>query len=448
MTIRLRNVLALGAGLASMVFVFPVFSALPANADSRIRIVRLSDVEGPVGIERAPGEGLERAFLNLPIVEGTRLKTGKAGRAEIEFEDSSTIRLGPNSELSFTRLALGDDGNKLNTAQLLSGTAYASFHQKKGDQFRLDFAQESVAVSSSAHFRLVLDDASHATMAVFKGAVNASGPSGNFDVAEKHSATIDLAATASTQKSAFVIAKNFEQDPLDSWDRQQNDYHERYANAGASNWASSLSSPYGYGVSDMNYYGNFMTVPGYGFAWQPFFVDASWNPFMDGAWAWYPGAGYTWVSGYPWGWMPYYYGNWAFAPGYGWIWQPGNWSSWSGLPRVVNTSAAVIPKVPVNGHQTVLVGKGLTAIPAMASGKLTIKPGSAGFGVPRGSVNHLNHIAKSIERDPHPVVVSMRPPAENSGFAPALSGGSLAASPRSSRPAMPPSTSGHSGPHK
>jgi FecR protein len=442
---RFGKMLGVAALLAS------TFLVVSAAAESKVRIVRLSDVEGAVQIERASGEGLERAFLNLPVVEGSRLKTGNSGRAEVEFEDSSTLRIGPNSELSFTHLALGDDGQKLNTVQLISGTAYANFHEKKGDQFQLDFAQESIAVPSSAHFRAVLDGSNQATLAVFKGAVSASGPSGKFEVPEKHSATIDLATTDSADKKAFVVAKSYEQYPLDGWDRQQNDYHERYASAAG----SSFSSPYGYGVSDLNYYGNFTMIPGYGYGWQPFLVDASWSPFMDGAWAWYPGAGYMWVSGYPWGWMPFYYGNWAMVPGYGWMWQPGNWNTWSGVPRVVNPSTTLrFPTPPVSGHQTVLVGKGLTANPGIASGKLTLTPGSAGFGVPRGSVHNLNHVAKTMEHNPRPVVVSMQPSAmqppgqaSNGGFGSgsSLRGGSSTTS-RASAPshtAAPPAA-----PHK
>ena len=46
--------------------------------------------------------------------------------------------------------------------------------------------------------------------------------------------------------------------------------------------------------------------------WQPYLVGAGWDPFMNGAWMWYPGAGYTWVSAYPWGWTPYRYGSWTY----------------------------------------------------------------------------------------------------------------------------------------
>ena len=398
----------LGKMLATWAVLAAAFLVVSASAESKARIVRLSEVQGTVRIDRAAGDGFDKAFINLPVIEGSRLKTGKDGRAEVEFEDGGTLRLAPDSEVDFTRLALGDDGQKLSTAQLVFGTVYADFHpkrarEKNGDQFLLNFAPESVTMAEAAHFRVELDGAGKATVAVFKGKLSATGPSGQFEVAEKHSATIDLKNDDSAKKGTFVIAKNYEDDPSDAWDRQQTDYHDRYASA-----ASGISSPYGYGMTDLNYYGNFMTVPGYGNVWQPYFMGANWSPFQDGGWAFYPGAGYMWVSGYPWGWMPYNYGNWAFAPGYGYVWQPGNWNSWNALPLVVNAPARmIVPTAPASGHQTVMVGLGLAANPAgEAPRRLTINPGSAGFGVPRGSIDHLDRLAKTMNRTSRPVVAS------------------------------------------
>jgi len=399
---KLGKMLAVLAVLAAAVLV------VSASAESKARIVRLSEVQGTVQLDRAAGEGFDKAFINLPVIEGSRLKTGKDGRAEVEFEDGSALRLVPDSEVDFTRLALGEEGQKLNTVQLVSGTVYANLYPKKGgDQFQLNFARESVTVPEATHFRVELADTA-ATIAVFKGKLSATSPSGQFEVAERHSATVDLSAPA--QKDTFVIAKNYEAEPSDAWDRQQNDYHDRYASAGG----SSINSPYGYGMSDLNYYGNFMTVPGYGNVWQPYFIDAAWSPFQDGGWVFYPGFGYMWVSGYPWGWMPYSYGNWAFAPGFGWVWQPGYWNSWYGIPQVVNPPVRTkVPTAPASGHQTVMVGLGLAADPGVGVGaprRLTINPGSAGFGVPRGSVCNLNHVAKTMQRTSSPVVVATTPP--------------------------------------
>ena len=43
--------------------------------------------------------------------------------------------------------------------------------------------------------------------------------------------------------------------------------------------------------------------------WQPYFVGSGWSPYANGVWAMYPGAGYSWVSPYPWGWLPYHSGT-------------------------------------------------------------------------------------------------------------------------------------------
>ena len=412
---RLGKPLAIWAVLAGALLV------ISASAESKARIVRLSEVQGTVQLDRTAGDGFDKAFVNLPVIEGSRLRTGKNGRAEIEFEDGSALRLAPESEVDFTHLALGDDGQKLSAVHLVSGTVYADIHlktngkAKTGDQFQLNFAHESVTVADAAHFRLEFGDSSKATLAVFKGKVSATSPSGQFDVAEKRSATIRLAkddvpnndvasGESAKAKDAVTIAKNYENDPSDAWDRQQTEYHDRYASTAN----SGISSPYAYGMSDLNYYGNFMNVPGYGNVWQPYFIGANWSPFQDGGWSFYPGAGYMWVSGYPWGWMPYNYGNWAFAPGYGYVWQPGNWNTWNALPLVANAPARmIVPMAPATGHQTVMVGLGLAVNPAAgAPSHVTINPDSAGFGLPRGSVNHLDRLAKTVQRTSRPVIAS------------------------------------------
>ncbi len=132
---------------------------------------------------------------------------------------------------------------------------------------------------------------------------------------------------------------------------------------------------------------------------------------MNGAWAWYPGVGYMWVSGYPWGWMPYYYGNWAYAGGYGWFWQPGYWNTWAPVPTVVNPPVRTpVPKPPIRGTGIVMVGQGLTANPAKTPSRLAIRQGSAGFGVPRGAVRNFDRVARQASNSPRPIQVRTHSP--------------------------------------
>src|SRR5579863_1811193 len=129
-----------------------IFS-LPALAASQARIVRLSDVQGSVQIDKNTGLGFENAFLNLPITQGTQLRTGDRGRAEIEFEDGSSMRLAPNTSIEFSTLGLSDSGNRISQVNLTEGMAYVNWLGKSGDQFGLNFSQEKLTLDHAAHFR-------------------------------------------------------------------------------------------------------------------------------------------------------------------------------------------------------------------------------------------------------------------------------------------------------
>src|SRR3954469_16163848 len=89
---------------------FFLFSSL-AFGDSFARIVRLSYIEGDVQMDRNDDRGYGRAFLNSPVIEGSRVSTGSDGRAEIEFEDGSTVRLLADTTVDFRELRLrGNSG--------------------------------------------------------------------------------------------------------------------------------------------------------------------------------------------------------------------------------------------------------------------------------------------------------------------------------------------------
>lgn len=361
-------------------------------ADSQARIVRLSQVDGDVQIDRNTGQGYERAFLNLPITQGTKLRTGADARAEIEFEDGTTLRLTPGTMVEFPQLSRRESGGRSSNLELQSGTAYLNFKGDKQEEFSLGLGPERVTFTKAAHLRVVREDAS-ATVAVFKGEVDVMGSTGSVNVEKKHSATFDLAGTA-----PYTLANSLDPDPYDDWDKQQDKYQQQYS-------ASNTFSPYAYGASDLNYYGSFYNIPGYGMMWQPYLVGAGWDPFMNGAWSWYPGAGYTWVSAYPWGWTPYRYGSWTYLSSFGWFWQPGStWAGWNTGPQIANAPASFsVPRPPATPGQTLAVNRGTALAPVrvmqgVSNQMSQIRGGSAGLGVPRGSVRNLGKVSQQVDR--------------------------------------------------
>jgi hypothetical protein len=358
--------------------------ALPALAESQARIVRLSDVQGSVQIDKNTGLGFEHAFVNLPITQGVQLRTGNNGRAEIEFEDGSSMRLAPDSVVEFSRLGLSDAGKRISQVNLIQGMAYVNWLGK--DDLAMNFSHQKLTLEHAAHLRVDASD-QLGNLAVFKGDVDVEGPAGKLTVEKNKSATFNAA-----DEDKYTVAKKIPEEPLDSWDKEAISYHDQYAK-------NRVSSPYGYGLSDLNYYGAFSNVPGYGMMWQPYFTGIGWDPFMDGAWGFYPGYGYMFASAYPWGWMPYRYGNWMFLPGMGWMWQPGSFNTWVGVPRYTATNlthmTSLVP--PTSGARTVIVGRA-GAMSTMQTPRMTLNAGSAGMGIARGSLENLNHLNHQVTK--------------------------------------------------
>ena len=363
----------------------------PVSANSKVRIVRLSEVKGQVQLDRLTGKGFEGAMANLPVIEGSKLKT-EDGVAEVEFEDNSTVRLAQNSVVEFPRLELLPSGAKASTISVLQGTVYVSLVNTKGNEFSVKFgSNDTMNLPPDTHVRLQLTS-TEAMVAVMHGDALIEQPSGSTTVGKNKTATFNL-----TAQSQPEIAKSIVEQPLDKWDGDAVQYHKSFANA-----TTYGGSPYSYGINDMNYYGSFTSGCGASM-WRPYFTNASWDPYGSGAWAYYPSAGYSWVSPYPWGWTPYHYGSWSFCQGVGWGWLPGG--TWMGLANnsfansTVGNSGTIRPRPPVHAPlnaETSLVPVNLKSVPTSglsAHDTFVFRNNSAGLGVPRASLGKLNSFA-------------------------------------------------------
>jgi hypothetical protein len=373
--------------------------------DSHVRIVRLSDVKGNLALDRKTGFGFEQTMQNMPIVEGEKLKT-EDGYAEVEFEDNTTMRLAPKSQVDFSLLALRSSGAKASTMNVVKGTVYVNTENTKGNEFLLVVGETKMTVTPSTHLRLEVNE-TRTVVSVFNGSVAVQRGGETTTVSKKESLTLDA--------DQMTVAKKVAGEPYDAWDKESIDYHQRYAAANA--FAGGGNA---YGLSDLNYYGSFINAGGSSF-WQPYFVGAGWSPYSNGLWALYPGAGYSFVSPYPWGWLPYHSGTWSFFQGYGWGWQPGG--TWNGLNNVgMGGGTIATGAVPANGLGNTVHSPLRSATPPQApavagatrqslvlanekplvvsrpdqAGNFVFQKDSAGLGVPRGSLGNLNHVANDV----------------------------------------------------
>jgi len=380
-------------------------AAAPSGGVSKVRIVRLSEVKGQVQLDRNNGRGYEAGITNLPIVENSRLKTGE-GIAEIEFEDNSSLRVAPNSAVEFPRLDRLATGGTASTVHLVEGMAYISLVKSNNNQFNLMFGDQNLALPAPSHIRLQLNG-TEARLAVLDGNLRVADASGSIlDIPKKKTVTFDL-----LQHQQPTVAKDVLPEPYDSWDHNAVDYHARVANFSGFN-----GSPYSYGTNDMMYYGSFADGCGMGMMWRPYFASAGWDPYANGSWAWYQGAGYSWVSPYPWGWMPYHSGSWAMCPGVGWGWLPGgNWNGLNNYAMVPQSGGGggstgrpinpirhpgpVLPKAPGANGPTLLAVNGQPIVKSgmTSSNSFEFRKDSAGLGVPRDAFGNLQKYSQHVE---------------------------------------------------
>src|SRR5512146_753271 len=169
-----------------------------ALADSQVRIVRLSFTDGSVQIDRNTGS-FEKAIINMPIIAGTRLVTEQNGRAEVELEEGSTLRLGPDADVYFSELALAEDGGKINAVEVKQGTVYFDIAHKKNDDFRVLFAGDRITIDRSVRFRLTVAQ-DRVEVAALKGDLKVEGAE---EVAVKSGHTLSI----DPESGKFAVAK-------------------------------------------------------------------------------------------------------------------------------------------------------------------------------------------------------------------------------------------------
>ncbi len=311
--------------------------------DSHARIVRVSYVDGEVRLDS--GHGYENVTVNVPVMEHNWLQTRSDGWAEVQLEDGSLIRLAPDTQVAFTELARLSSGGVVTTIDLDQGEAEFKIAKHDDSEFQVTVKNKTIVLAHSGTFRITSTNNDPLEVAVFKGEVDVRDPESGGEVAVKKNETfvVDAADIA-----RYALDKGTEADELDQWSKQRDDYLSSYA--ANRNYAQ---SPYQYGVNDLNYYGQYYDVAGYGNVWQPNGVGQGWDPFLNGYWGFSPGFGSYWVSSYPWGWMPYRYGQWVFINGRGWFWAPGGWHSWHTLPRWANAPPGFRPPIPPVDRQVV-----------------------------------------------------------------------------------------------
>ena len=274
------------------------------------RLLRASLIEGDVTYLRSDLDKWVDLNINTPILEGDKIWAGRNGRAEIEFEDGSTVRLAQNSVIEFSRLGPYDATRQVEI-QLNKGLATFAVTSVAG-AFSVATPLFSARVARSADFRVEVDSEGSGRVVVFEGRAEIGSQAGNLFLDKGETVSF-----FSSDPSRYYLGTNYEADDWDRWNSERDDLLARAR--------SNPHLPYdsGWNTAELDQYGSWYSVPTFGVIWRPH-CDASWVPFRTGRWNWYNPFGWTWISYEPWGWLPYHYGRWAYVTNHGWCWVPGS----------------------------------------------------------------------------------------------------------------------------
>jgi hypothetical protein len=271
------------------------------------RFARLGEFQGPVEVQLTAADPWIPAERNLPLMELAWVRTGAGARVEIEMDDGSAWRLGPDSlgEISdYTRLSTGQ---RITLLSLDHGTAYYTGQPASKDVTMLVMPGAQMTVLQGSRIRQIAQSGG-SEAAVLEGLVRLSSPSAEMDIREGTTAHVDPANAARFSLNPAVAAA-----PLDRWSEDRDKVQSSPASAAYVNAA--------YGLADLDSAGKWVPSDSLGTVWKPAVADG-WAPYRKGRWRYFDSVGYTWVSDDSWGWLPYHNGRWAREENLGWVWQP------------------------------------------------------------------------------------------------------------------------------
>lgn len=296
---------------------------------------RVEQVEGSVGVASALNEEdaaeleWEEADRNTPLVAGDRVYAREGSRASVAFTGRNYARLDSGSALDV--LSLTDERTQL---ALRDGSALFDIGELVDDGlFEVATPNGAIDFNEPGLYQVGIGDDGNTWITVLSGLAQVVGLAGSGEISKGEMMT--LAGQTAAQVLLSKLAPDYAGEVVDDYYdyRYPDTYDGRYRD-----YDTYLDDPYYYdpyrssvsydnwsydvpGIYDLDHYGDWREVDGYGHCWTPR-VDAGWTPYRNGYWDANNLYGPTWVSNEPWGWAPYHYGRWAYVNNSQWVWVP------------------------------------------------------------------------------------------------------------------------------
>src|SRR5579871_3942602 len=327
------------------------------------RVARLDYSQGSVSFRPAGEDDWVTAVPNRPIVSGDDLWADTDSRAEVHV-GSAAIRLGAQTGITF--LALDDTATQIRLAQ--GSLIVRVRHVDVDDNYEIDTPNLAFTLLQPGEYRVdVSADGNQTITTVWHGRGRVTGGGFTYSVIAGQAASFN----GNQDHLDYDLQQVPDRDDFDGWPFERDDREDR---ADSANYVSREMT----GYEDLDEYGDWSYVPGYGPCWRPRAVVVGWAPYRYGHWTYVGPWGWTWVEDEPWGFAPFHYGRWAFVNS-GWFWVPG--------PVVLRPVWAPALVAFVGG------GPGFHFSVGVGVGWFPLAPGEVyvpGYHVSRGYVNNVN----------------------------------------------------------
>jgi hypothetical protein len=282
-------------------------------------VARLAELDGTVSVKHGDTADQATAVANAPVIAGDYLSTGADGRAEVELAPAALVRAGANTQVRFTQLNGQND-----VTQLAEGTLEVRVFTAGQDNVSVQTPSVDVQPAEAGEYLVSVGTDGNTQVTARSGSLAIVTPKGSEQL--QPGQTMDVTGSADDPQYRYI--GEVAQSDVEAWGAQRDQAIASAVDVGVNVQDNTQdNAPYNAqdavtGEADLNQYGTWQNVQGYGDAWVPS-EPAGWAPYSDGSWVNVGYYGPTWVSYEPWGWAPYHYGRWFYAPGCGWAWSPG-----------------------------------------------------------------------------------------------------------------------------
>ncbi len=302
-----------------------------ASAEAIPNAARIQRVEGEVVLNNAATTSNDpnwiEATANQPFSVGDQILTRDNAHASVAFTGRNFARLGPNTSLDV--LSLADRRTQLAIRD--GSAAFDVGYLAPGELFEVATPYGAVELQQPGLYNVGFDNGD-VLVSVLSGLAQVVGLGGTGQISKGE--VLRLVG----QTAADVVLSRLNGDDAGYFvDDYYNYQYPNYYDGRYRDYNVYLQDPYYFdpyrrttsyqyvnsyypGLNDLDYYGTWQNLNGYGYSWTPR-VDAGWAPYQQGYWMNDYPYGPTWVSQEPWGYAPYHYGRWAYV-GNQWYWVP------------------------------------------------------------------------------------------------------------------------------